>query len=80
MRRAFSLNKPILALNSGTTQSEKDEQLGQPGYMELFAGVMTGVRNPRAHEHEWVDTKDTALCLLAFVNHLVEKARSATKS
>ena len=77
MRRAFSLNKPILALNSGKTQSEKDEQLG---YMELLAGVMTGIRNPRAHEHEWVDAKDTALCLLAFVNHLVEKARSATKS
>ncbi len=76
MQKVFSLNQPILALNSGTTQSERDEQVG---YMQLFAGVMTGVRNPRAHEHEWTDTKGMALCLLAFVNHLVGRVRSATK-
>ena len=76
MRAVFSLKNPILKLNSLATQSEKDEQ---QGYMDLFAGAMSGIRNPRAHEHEWADTKDTALCLLAFINHLVGKVRSATK-
>ena len=77
MKHVFSLNNPILALNSVKTKSEKSEQLG---YMELYSGVMSGVRNPRTHEHELVDTQETALSLLAFVNHLVVKARSATKS
>lgn len=77
MRTVFSPKKPVLKLNSLGTQSEKDEQ---QGYMDLFAGAMSGIRNPRAHEHEWADTEGTALCLLGFVNHLVEKVRSATKS
>ena len=76
MRKVFSSKKPILRLNSLATKSEKDEQ---QGYMDLFAGAMSGIRNPRAHEHEWADTGDTALCLLSFVNHLVGKVRSATK-
>ena len=77
MRTVFSPKKPILKLNSLAIQSERDEQ---QGYMDLFAGAMSGIRNPRAHEHGLSDKKDTALCLLAFINHLVEKVRSATKS
>ena len=76
MRTAFSPRKPILKLNSLAIQSEKDEQ---QGYMDLFAGAMSGIRNPRAHEHGLSDTENTALCLLAFVNHLVKKIRSARK-
>lgn len=75
MKNAFSANKPLLALNSLKTQSEKDQQRG---YMEIFAGVITGIRNPRAHEHAYLDDPTTALELLGMANHLVRIARSAT--
>lgn len=76
MKQAFSANSPVLKLNAGTNQSEKDEQLG---YMEIFSGCMTGIRNPRAHEHEWEDSEMRALQLLALANHLVERVRLSTK-
>lgn len=75
MKNAFSANKPVLALNSLQTQSEKDQQRG---YMEIFGGVITGIRNPRAHEHAYLDDPATALELLGMANHLVRTARSAT--
>ena len=76
MRKAFSVNKPVLRINDNSTQSEKDEQLG---YMDIFAGAMTGIRNPRVHEHELVDDPDHALELLALVNHLFRKLDEAKK-
>lgn len=42
MQMAFSRERPLLRLNQGSSASEADEQLG---YMQLFAGCMTGVRN-----------------------------------
>jgi uncharacterized protein (TIGR02391 family) len=72
MKNAFSANKPVLALNALQTQSEKDQQRG---YMEIFSGVITGIRNPRAHEHAYLDDPSTALELLGLANHLVRTAR-----
>ena len=77
MQNAFSLNKPVLRLNDLTTQSEKDQQRG---YMEMFAAVITGVRNPRTHEHAYLDDPVTALELLGLANHLVRMARAAAES
>ena len=77
MREAFSANTPVLKLNAFQSQSDKDEQLG---YMEIFAGSMTGIRNPRAHEHELADAPDVALELLVLANHLMRKLNAATKS
>ena len=74
MRKAFSVNSPVLRINDNGTTSEKDEQRG---YMEIFAGVMTGIRNPRAHEHELVDDPDRALELLSLANHLFRKLDEA---
>ena len=68
MRQAFSANDPKLRLNDFSTPSEKDEQRG---YMDIFAGAMTGIRNPRAHEHQIVDQPDVALELLVMANHLM---------
>lgn len=72
MQKVFTPNNPILKLNSGTTASEQDEQ---SGYMQVFAGCMTGIRNPRAHDSDWEDTEERALQLLAFANHLIERAQ-----
>jgi uncharacterized protein (TIGR02391 family) len=46
MNRAFSANKPIISLADLTTQTGRDIQVG---YMQIFAGAMTGIRNPKAH-------------------------------
>ena len=47
--------------------------------MDIFAGSMTGIRNPRAHEHDLVDEPEVALELLALANHLMRKLDAATK-
>ena len=78
MNNAFSLNKPVLKVNDLSTQSEKDQQRG---YMEMFAAAITGIRNPRAHEHAYLDDPVIALELLGLANHLVRMARlAASKS
>lgn len=77
MRTSFSPNHPSLLLNTLNTQSERDEQ---QGYMDIMAGVMTGIRNPRAHEHDWEDTEERALQLLSLANHLVLRVKSSTKA
>ncbi len=76
MTTVFSPNSPLLKLNSGSSCSENDEQIG---YMQIFAGCMTGIRNPRAHECDWEDTEQRALQLLIIANHLVERLRYAEK-
>ena len=76
MRAVFSPNAPILKLNPLQSPSERDEQ---QGYMELFAGAMTGIRNPRAHEHSLVDAGEVALELLILANHLMRKLNGAVE-
>lgn len=76
MKTVFSPNSPVLKLNSLQTRSERDEQLG---YMEMYAGAITGIRNPRAHEHKLVDSPDVALELLVLANHLMRKFDGSTK-
>ena len=77
MKTVFSVHNPSIRLNAGVTDSDRAEQLG---YMELFAGAMTGIRNPRAHSHNWIDHPEEALELLVFANLLVRKILMATSS
>ncbi len=77
MNSAFSSKTPVLRLNALSTKSEQDEQLG---YQLILAGSMTGVRNPRGHEHGNFDSKGTTIELLTLANHLVRKVRQSTKS
>ncbi len=74
MQRVFSPSNPKLKLNECVSTSEKNEQ---SGYMQIFAGCMTGIRNPRAHDSDWEDTADRALQLLTFANHLIERTQMA---
>lgn len=77
MRTAFSPTKPVLRLNGLRSISQRDEQRG---YMDIYAGAMSGVRNPRAHEHELEDHPEVALELLTLANHLMRKLDSTKKS
>lgn len=70
MNKVFSVNNPILRFNDNQTISDKDEQTG---YMQILSGSMTGIRNPRAHESDWEDSEETALQLLVFANHLMDR-------
>jgi uncharacterized protein (TIGR02391 family) len=76
MKNVFSQQNPVLKLNPNISESERNEQLG---YMEIFSGVMTGIRNPRAHDHDWEDSEERALELLGIANHLVSRVKLAMK-
>lgn len=76
MQKVFSPDHPILKLNAGVSTSETDEQ---KGYLQIFSGSMTGIRNPRAHESDWEDSEGHAIELLALANHLIEKVKNAEK-
>jgi uncharacterized protein (TIGR02391 family) len=79
MNQALSIKNPVLRLNALKTESQRDEQLG---YMLSLGGCMTGIRNPRAHEHQLWDSPDVALEMMAWANHLmriVGKAKRVRK-
>jgi uncharacterized protein (TIGR02391 family) len=63
---AFSPKNPIIVLANLSTQSGRDMLRG---YMDLFAGTMAAIRNPKAHENI-VITSDRALHLLFLASML----------
>ena len=69
MQKAFSVNNPIIAISNCNTVSGQDTQ---KGYMEIFAGVMTGIRNPKAHDNN-VITQEDALRKLILLSLLMYK-------
>jgi uncharacterized protein (TIGR02391 family) len=78
MTTAFSVSAPLLRLPKALkSESQKNQQ---QGYMLIFQGSMIGVRNPRAHEHEYLDDPRNALELLALCNHLVRVTANATRT
>jgi uncharacterized protein (TIGR02391 family) len=46
MNRAFSVDNPIIVLDDLGATTGRNIQVG---YMQIFAGSMTGIRNPKAH-------------------------------
>lgn len=60
------------------TQTNKDTQ---QGYMMMFAGAMSAIRNPKAHENMTI-SKDDAVRKLMFASMLMYKldaSKLATK-
>lgn len=52
MNKAFSPRDPLVVLDDLSTESGRNIQ---QGYMQLYAGSMTGVRNPKAHANVTID-------------------------
>ncbi|MCB4791281.1 MAG: TIGR02391 family protein [Elusimicrobia bacterium] len=69
MHKAFSPNNPIITLDDLSTETGKNIQ---QGYMEIFAGAMTAIRNPKAHEIVNI-TKERAIHFLFFASLLYSK-------
>jgi uncharacterized protein (TIGR02391 family) len=75
MQKAFNPNGPILKFNSLSDQSDKDEQMG---FMWMFSGAVSGLRNPRAHKFIQ-DDPERALEFIAFVGLLAKLLDQAKK-
>ena len=73
MNHVFSPNNPLLTFENIETQTGKDVQIG---YMNIFAGAMTGIRNPKAHENQII-SKDMAIKRLIFASLLMDKIDEA---
>ncbi len=73
MNCAFSPKSPIITLDDLTTESGKNVQ---QGYMQIFAGSMIGIRNPKAHSNIVIDTK-RALHLIFLASLLMYKLDDA---
>ena len=69
MKKAFSPNNPIIRIAAVENKSGHDTQ---QGYMEIFSGIMTGIRNPKAHDNESI-TKEDALRKLIMISLLMYK-------
>lgn len=67
MRRSFSVNAPVFLLSDNTTESGKNIQ---QGYMDIFAGSMKGIRNPKAHANLNVHPEE-AWEMIVLASHLM---------
>jgi uncharacterized protein (TIGR02391 family) len=68
MERAFSPKNPVLKFNGLSSQSDTEEQ---KGFMMMFSGAVSGLRNPRAHRF-FHDDPERALEFIAFVSLLAK--------
>jgi uncharacterized protein (TIGR02391 family) len=75
MNTVFSEAKPRLVLSERSTTSEKDQH---SGYHRIFSGSMLGIRNPCAHEHNWIDDVEEALECIVLAQHLVRKVKASS--
>ena len=74
MNWAFSPKNPVLKVESDVdTRSGQDSQLG---YMNLFSGAISAIRNPKAHENMVISRED-ALRKLYFASMLMFKLDAA---
>jgi len=70
MQKAFSPNPPcVVVLDDLSTESGRNIQ---QGYMQIFAGAMTGIRNPKAHANMTI-TKERAIHFLFLASLLFQK-------
>lgn len=69
MNHAFSAKNPEFAFDDISTDTGRNIQ---QGYMQIFAGAMTGIRNPKAHNNMTPD-KNKAMHLLFVASFMALK-------
>lgn len=75
MRKAFTISDPLLVFEGIDTESGRNVQ---EGYMQIFAGAMQGIRNPKAHENMSISRED-AVKRLALASLLMDKIDGAIR-
>jgi uncharacterized protein (TIGR02391 family) len=75
MNTAFSPRTPLLLLGDLNTESGRNVQ---QGYMQIFAGAITGIRNPKAHENLTITTERAVhlLFLASLLRFKLDEAQS----
>lgn len=73
MNSLFTQNNHVFWFEDNSTESGRNVQLG---YMQIFSGSMTGIRNPKAHENQILN-KDGAYKRLIFASLLMDKIDDA---
>lgn len=73
MNTAFSPKTPIISLDDLSTENGRNIQTG---YMQIFAGSMTGIRNPKAHDIINID-RERAIHFLFLASLLMYKLDEA---
>src|SRR5207248_7100634 len=76
MQRAFSVDNPVLRLGDLDTVDGRNMQ---KGYMQIFSGAMTGIRNPKAHSNIEI-TPQRAMQFLALASLMMEKLEEAMQN
>lgn len=75
MRKAFTVSDPLLVFEGIDTESGRNVQ---EGYMQIFAGAMQGIRNPKAHENMSISRED-AVKRLVLASLLMDKIDEAIR-
>ena len=72
MNTAFSPNRPLIRLTALETETDRSIQ---QGYMQIMAGAMTGIRNPKAHGNLNPGGSRTLhlICLASLLMHKIDE-------
>lgn len=72
MNIAFSPRNPLIKLTELETETGRNIQ---QGYMQIMAGAMTGIRNPKAHENLNPDSRKALhlICLASLLMHKIDE-------
>jgi uncharacterized protein (TIGR02391 family) len=74
MYKALSERNPIIVLDDLSSETGRNIQ---KGYMQIFAGAMTGIRNPKAHENITI-SREKAAHFIFLASLLMYKLDEAT--
>jgi uncharacterized protein (TIGR02391 family) len=79
MQCALSVKDPIMRMGDLTTESGRNMQ---QGYLQIFAGAMTGIRNPKAHANLSIDATRALhhLFLASLLMYKIDEAAQYTAS
>lgn len=76
MQQVFSEKHPKIVLGDLNTDTGRNTQIG---YMNMFAGSVSALRNPKAHENDELTVEDTVRQLM-FASMLMYKLDEALKT